>query len=455
MAPQAAEMADPTGADECRRLHALLDQMPRLPRVRADGKVAELAGLTVMAEGPPARIGEVCLIQPDEGRPTASPPLPAQVIGFRHGYTLLLPLGRMAGVRPGCRVSATGRALSVGVGEGVVGRVLDAFGRPLDGKGPLGRTASRPVESTPPAPLARRRVLEPLHFGIRAVDLLLTCGKGQRIGVFSAAGVGKSSLLGMMARHHDADITVVALVGERGLEVRDFLEVGLEGALARSVVVVATSDEPALVRITAGLTATTIAEHFRDQGHDVLLLVDSLTRLARAQREVGLAAGEPPTTRGYPTSMYEFLARLLERAGGGEQGTITGLYSVLVEGDDMSEPVADAIKAILDGDIRLSRDLADSGHYPAIDVTGSTSRLMPRLVDELSLQAAARFRALLAAHREVEDLIAVGAYQPGSRPQADEAVRKWPAMMEYLRQRQDEYAAPDQARRGLLQLMQA
>jgi len=330
---------------------------------------------------------------------------------------------------------------------------VDAFGQPMDGKGDLGETALRPVESAPPPPLQRRRIVEALPFGIRAIDTLLTCGKGQRVGVFAAAGVGKSSLLGMMARHHAADVAVVGLIGERGREVRDFLEASLGEGLGRAVVVAATSDEPALVRITAGLTATAIAEHFRDQGLDVLLIVDSLTRLARAQREVGLAAGEAPTTRGYPASMYEFLARLLERAGSGERGSITGLYAVLVEGDDLHEPVSDAVSAILDGHIHLSRELADRGHYPAIEVGASVSRLMPRLVDERVTQAAASFRELLAAHREVEDLIAVGAYRPGSRPQADLAVKQREPMMQFLRQRQDEYADPGEARQRLLALM--
>ncbi|MDO9501909.1 MAG: FliI/YscN family ATPase, partial [Falsiroseomonas sp.] len=348
---------------------------------------------------------------------------------------------------------ATGRPLSVPIGRGILGRVLDAFGRPLDGKGDLGETVLRPVENAPPPPLQRRGIAEPLHFGIRAIDTLLTCGKGQRIGIFSAAGVGKSSLLGMMARYHTADVAVVGLIGERGREVRDFLELNLGAGLSRTVVVAATSDEPALVRITAGLTATTIAEHFRDQGLDVLLVMDSLTRLARAQREVGLAAGEAPTTRGYPVSMYEFLARLLERAGAGETGSITGLYAVLVEGDDLHEPVADAVSAILDGHIHLTRELADRGHYPAIDVGSSVSRLMPRLVDERLLRATATFRELLAAHRDVEDLIAVGAYRPGSRPLADLAVRQRQPMMDFLRQGENQYADPAGARDQLLSLM--
>lgn len=377
------------------------------------------------------------------------------MVGFRNGHTLLLPLGGMTGIQPGCPVTATGRPVSVPVGEGLLGRVLDAFGRPLDGRGPLRETAPRDVEQAPPPALQRRRVIEPLHFGIRALDCLLTCGRGQRVGIFSGAGVGKSSLLGMMARHHRADMAVVALIGERGREVRDFLEVNLAGGLSRTVVVVATSDAPALVRITAGLTATTMAEYFRDQGQDVLLIMDSLTRLARAQREVGLAVGETPTSRGYPPSMYEFLSRLLERAGSGSRGSITGIYSVLVEGDDIHEPVADAVSAVLDGHIQLSRDLANQGHYPAVDIGRSVSRLMPRLVDSDWMRAAGTFRELMAAHRDVDDLIAVGAYRPGAHPRADLAVRQWPQMMEFLRQGWDEVADPALSRARLLELMSA
>lgn len=423
-------------------------------RWQAVGRVVELVGLTVIAEGPPAAVGELCLISLPRGpgTPEGKQELPAQVVGFRRGLTLLLPLTRLAGVEPGCLVRAVGTPLTTPVGKSLLGRVVDAFGSPIDGLGSLGRCQRRPIESAPPPALQRRRVLEPMYFGIRALDALLTCGKGQRVGIFSGAGVGKSSLLGMMARHTDADVIVVALVGERGREVRDFVEARLNEALPRSVVVAATSDEPALVRITAGLTATTIAEYFRDQGLSVLLIVDSLTRLARAQREAGLAAGETPTTRGFPPSVYEFLPRLLERAGCGATGAITGLYSVLVEGDDMQEPVADAVSAILDGHIVLSRELADQGHHPAIEVTASVSRLMPQVVDREHLQAAQRVRALLAARQEVEDLIAVGAYRPGSHRMADQALRQWDQLSAFLRQECHEKADLEATRRALLQL---
>ncbi|MEN6545381.1 MAG: FliI/YscN family ATPase [Armatimonadia bacterium] len=432
-------------------LEDLAAQVRRTRRHDAVGRVVELVGLTVVSEGPPAGVGEICKIQTHDGHGETA----AQVVGFRRGMTLLLPLGRLSGVEPGCQVVARGTSLTVQVGDGALGRVLDAFGQPIDGLGGLGPTVLRAAEALPPSPLTRQRVLEPMFFGVRALDGLLTCGRGQRLGIFSGAGAGKSTLLGMMARHSQADVTVVALIGERGREVRDFLEGKLREGRGKAVVVVATSDEPALVRITAGLTATAIAEYFRDQGLNVLLLMDSLTRLARAQREVGLAAGETPTTRGFPPSMYEFLPRLLERAGAADRGTITGVYSVLVEGDDLSEPVADTVSAILDGHIVLSRQLADQGHYPAIDMGGSISRLMPQVVGERHRQAAGTVRALVGARREVEDLLAVGAYRAGARPHVDRALRLWERLQDFLRQSEDEYTDPAETQQRLLQLAEA
>lgn len=432
-------------------LEDLTAQVRQTRRHDAVGRVAEVVGLTVIAEGPPAGVGEVCTIRTRDGQDAMA----AQVVGFRGGMTLLLPLGRLTGVEPGCQVVARGSALTVQIGDAALGRVLDAFGQPIDGLGGLGRTVLRPVEALPPSPLTRQRVLEPMFFGVRALDGLLTCGRGQRLGVFSGAGAGKSTLLGMMARHSQAEVTVVALIGERGREVRDFLEGKLREGRSKAVVVVATSDEPALVRITAGLTATAIAEYFRDKGLNVLLLMDSLTRLARAQREVGLAAGETPTTRGFPPSMYELLPRLLERAGAAQKGTITGVYSVLVEGDDLSEPVADTVSAILDGHIVLSRRLADQGHYPAIDLGGSISRLMPQVVGERHRQAAATVRALVGARREVDDLLAVGAYRAGARPHVDRALRLWDRLQDFLSQGEDEYTDAAETQRMLLQLAEA
>lgn len=432
-------------------LEDLTAQVRQTRRYDAIGRVAEVVGLTVVAEGPPAGVGEVCTIRTHDGQGGIA----AQVVGFRRGLTLLMPLGQTAGVEPGCEVVARGTPLTVQTGDGALGRVLDAFGQPIDGLGGLGPTVLRPVEALPPPPLTRQRVLEPMFFGVRVLDGLLTCGRGQRLGIFSGAGAGKSTLLGMMARHNQADVTVVALIGERGREVRDFLESKLREDRSKAVVVVATSDEPALVRISAGLTATAIAEYFREQGLDVLLLMDSLTRLARAQREVGLASGETPTTRGFPPSMYELLPKLLERAGAAEKGTITGVYSVLVEGDDLSEPVADTVSAILDGHIVLSRQLADQGHYPAIDLGGSISRLMPQVVGERHRQAAATVRALLGARREVDDLLAVGAYRAGARPHVDRALRLWERLQGFLRQGEYEYTDPAETQRLLLQLAEA
>lgn len=426
----------------------LTSQVPNVRRLQSYGRVVELVGLTVVADGPAAAVGEICMLEPAIG----APEIPAQVVGFRGHQVLLLPLRRLAGVEPGCRVRATGEALQVMVGPQVLGRVLNAFGEPLDGRGPIIGGQRRPVEGVPPPALSRQPVCKPLYFGIRALDGLLTCGRGQRLGVFSGAGVGKSSLLGMMARGCQVDVIVVALVGERGREVREFIERHLRGDLDRAVLVVATSDEPALMRLTAGLTATAIAEYFRDQGQDVLFLMDSLTRLARAQREAGLAIGEAPTTRGYPPSMYEFLPRLLERAGPGEVGTITGIYSVLVEGDDLQEPVADTVSAIVDGHVVLQRELADQGHYPAIDIVSSISRLMNAVVDGEQRQAAARVRSFLAARREADDLLAVGAYRAGSRPLVDQALQRWDMLMTFLRQRECEQTPPSDTRRRLLEL---
>ncbi|MBX6378445.1 MAG: FliI/YscN family ATPase [Clostridia bacterium] len=397
---------------------ACLEAVRLCEPVRRWGRVAEVVGLGVEAVGPAAGVGEVCVCFPADGGPA----VPAEVTGFRNGRVLLMPLGRLVGIAPGCRVLATGRRARAPRGEALVGRVLDGLGRPLDGSplDPSVRLYEPPAG--PPPPLERPPIDRVLPVGVRAIDALLTCGRGQRMGIFAGSGVGKSTLLAMLARGTRADVTVMALVGERGREVREFLDrdLGPEG-LARSVVVVATSDQPPMLRVRAAFTATAIAEAFREEGKDVLLLFDSVTRFAMAQREVGLASGEPPATRGYPPSVFALLPQLLERAGTAARGSITAFYTVLVDGDDLNEPVADAMRGILDGHIVLSRALAARGQYPPIDVLQSVSRVMHRVVDRDHLAAARAARRLLATYRDAEDLIQVGAYREGSDPEIDRA----------------------------------
>lgn len=408
-----------------------LHQLQQLQPMRVEGRVAQVVGLVVESDGPVARLGEVCLIF--SGANTA--PLAAEVVGFRGDRLLLMPLGPMEGIRPGAEVVATGRPLAAPVGEALLGRVLDGLGRPIDGL-PLPKGLGRaPAEAPPPNPLTRSRIHEVMPLGVRALDGLLTCGKGQRLGIFAGSGVGKSTLLGMIAREAKADLNVICLVGERGREVRDFLErdLGPEG-LARSVVVVATSDQPALQRMKAAMVATSIAEHFRDQGKDVILMMDSVTRFAMAQREVGLATGEPPATKGYTPSVFALLPKLLERAGTGPTGSITALYTVLVEADDFNEPISDAVRGILDGHVILSRKLAAKNHYPAIDVLESISRVMVELVGPQHRQAAAWLREVLATHAQAQDLIDIGAYQRGSNPDIDAAIAMIDEVNAFLRQ---------------------
>ena len=426
----------------------LLEQARTAPLMRRCGTVVEVVGLTIESEGPAARVGEMCTV----ARGGGAPPLAAEVCGFREDRVLLQPLGRAANIEPGARVTALGDVLRVGVGPQLLGRVVDALGRPLDEGGPVATQERRPTVAQPPPPMKRQRVNEPLWVGVRAVDGLLTCAKGQRVGIFAGSGVGKSILLGMMARDTSADVSVIALVGERGREVLQFVEEYLGEGVRKSVVVVATSDEPPLMRLKAGLTATTIAEYFRDQGQDVLLLMDSVTRLARAQREVGLASGEMPTTRGHPSSVFAVLPELLERAGPGERGTITGLYTVRVEADDIMEPVADAVRATLDGHVVLSRELANRNHYPAIAVTQSVSRLMDQVINPQHREAAAELRDLLAAHEDARDLISIGAYEAGSNPQVDRALALLGPMREFLRQTPEDRTGPEQCQSQLIAL---
>ena len=399
------------------------------PLLRRWGRVTQVVGMAVEATGIEAALEEVCLLRQEDGSM-----LPMEVVGFRGGRAILLPYGELRGVGPRSLVRPTGAPLQVPVGPALLGRVLDAFGRPMDGLGPLGRLPRRPAAGQAPPPLSRPRITRPLVTGVRAIDGLLTCGRGQRMGIFSGAGVGKSTLLGMITRGTNAHVSVIALIGERGREVREFLERDLGSGIQRSVVVVSTADQPPAVRLAAARVAMSIAEDFRDRGLDVLLLVDSLSRIATAQREVGLAAGEPPSARGYPPSVFALLPRLLERAGTAERGTITGFYTVLVDGDDPTEPVADAVRSFLDGHLLLSRDLAQAGHFPAVNVLASLSRVMPDLVDPAHYELACRLRRLLAAYEEARDLVEVGAYAHGSNPEVDRAIALRPAILAFLRQ---------------------
>ena len=412
-----------------------LQRLERASDVRLLGRVVQVIGLTVESAGPAARVGEVCRVYRPE-----QPPLLAEVVGFREGRTVLVPLGPAGGVAPGSLVESLGEPMRVGVGPALLGRVLDGLGRPMDGRGELAVEAYYPIDCSPPEPLARSPIRHPLSVGVRAIDAFVTCGRGQRVGIFAGSGVGKSTLLGMMARGTEADVVVVALVGERGREVREFIEHDLADGLERSVVVAATSDQPAMVRVKAAFVATAVAEYFRDQGLDVLLLMDSVTRFAYAQREVGLAAGEPPTTRGYPPSVFALLPRLLERAGTARRGSITAFYTVLVDGDDLNDPVADSVRSILDGHVVLSRSLAERNHYPAIDVLASVSRLMNAVASPEHRRAAARLRELLAVYRDMEDLIHIGAYQAGSSPAVDQAIEAHEPIVRFLRQEVDERA---------------
>ncbi len=398
---------------------------------RISGRVVKVVGLVIESIGPPAHIGEVCYIY------TANhvSPIEAEVVGFHEGKTLLMALDDMSGIEPGSEVVSAGRVPVALIGEELLGRVIDGLGRPLDSGEPLSCRERYPLFNAPPGPLERTRITEHLALGVRSVDALATCGKGQRLGIFSGSGVGKSTLLGMFARNTNADVNVIALIGERGREVREFVEkdLGPDG-LKRSVVVVATSDQAAIIRLRGAYLATTIAEYFRDAGCDVLLMMDSLTRFAMAQREIGLAIGEPPTTRGYPPSVFSSMPKLLERAGNTGSGSITGLYTVLVEADDMNEPISDASRSILDGHIVLSRELAMANHYPAVDVLSSISRVMIDVVDEDHLLAASKLREALSIYREALDLINIGAYVPGSNPKIDWARSMMDDIERFLRQ---------------------
>lgn len=399
------------------------------------GRVAQVVGLTMESLGPACNVGDVCYIRMNK----FSEPTLSEVVGFRDNRILLMPLGSMDGVGPGSIVEATGAPLGVKVGPALLGRVLDGLGNPIDGKGAIESDLLYPTEKQAPDPMERVRIKEVMPLGVRAIDGLLTIGKGQRIGIFAGSGVGKSTLMGMIARNAKADINVVGLIGERGRELKDFLykDLGEEG-LKNSVIVVATSDKPSLIRLKAAQVATAIAEYFRDMGKDVLLFMDSLTRYSMAQREVGLATGEPPVSRGYTPSVFSSLPKLLERAGTSDKGSITGLYTVLVDGDDLTEPVTDTARGILDGHIVLSRKLANSSHYPAIDVLASISRVMSDIVTKEHKKLASIIKRNMATYSEAEDLINIGAYIKGSNPDIDEAIEKHKMIEEFLLQEVEE-----------------
>ena len=411
-------------------LSRLIEAISEVKTIKLTGKVTQVVGLVIESAGPTVSVGELCHVYPKNSE---AAPIPAEVVGFREGKVMLMPIGDMQGVGPGCEVIAAQKTLQVKVGDELLGRVLDGLGNPIDGKGEILSKVEYPLQAPPPPPLARPRISESLYVGVRAIDGLMTLGDGQRIGIMAGSGVGKSTLLSMIARNTEADISVIALVGERGREVRDFIERDLgEAGLKRAVVVVATSDQPALVRIKGAMTATAIAEYFRDNGHRVILMMDSVTRFAMAQREVGLTVGEPPATRGYTPSVFALLPKLLERAGTSESGSITGIYTVLVDGDDMNEPIADAVRSILDGHIVLDRNIAAQNHFPAIDVLGSVSRVMNEVVSPEHLQAAQNMRALMATYRDAEDLIHIGAYVKGSSKRIDAAIAKIDAINQFL-----------------------
>ncbi|MDA1216917.1 MAG: FliI/YscN family ATPase [Chloroflexi bacterium] len=401
-----------------------------LPGAQASGRVVEVVGLTIEAKGLVCEIGERVDITVRDNST-----IPAEVVGFRAGHVLIMPLAEMTGIQPGSRVTATGAQLRAPVGRALLGRVLDGLGQPIDGLGPLATQRTVPVVSDPPHPLRRKPVSDPLVTGVRAIDGLITVGKGQRIGIFSGSGVGKSTLLGCIARSQNTDVTVIALIGERGREVREFVTNSLGPAgLARSVIVVSTSDQPALVRVRGAWLATAIADSFRNEGMDVTFLMDSVTRVAMAQREIGLAIGEPPASKGYTPSVFALLPKLMERTGNSEHGTTTGFYTVLVEGDDFNEPISDAARSILDGHIMLTRELAARNHFPAIDVLHSVSRVMPAVAAKAHLKDAGMLRQLLAAYEKARDLINIGAYVSGSDATIDAAIRLMPEALAFLQQ---------------------
>lgn len=403
--------------------------------IEYSGRVSQIVGLTIESNGPALDIGQLCNIYTKNDNKVL-----AEVVGFKGNKVLLMPFGDMSGVGPGNKVVAIGKSLTVNINDHIKGRILDGLGRPIDDKEPLMGGIEIPIYNNPPNPLTRKRIEDVLTLGVKAVDGLLTVGRGQRVGIFAGSGVGKSTLMGMIARNTNADINVIALIGERGREVREFIEKDLqEDGLKKSILIIATSDQPAIIRLKGAFVATAIAEYFREQGKDVLLLMDSLTRFSMAQREIGLAIGEPPVSRGYTPSVFALMPKLLERAGTSNKGSITGLYSVLVDGDDLNEPITDAARGILDGHIMLSRKLANTGHYPAIDILGSISRVMSDIVDNEHKEIAIKFKRALAIYRESEDLINIGAYVKGSNKDIDYAISVISSINSFLIQRTEDH----------------
>ncbi|SHH83792.1 flagellum-specific ATP synthase [Sporobacter termitidis DSM 10068] len=422
------------------------DILKNLDTVEYSGKVMKVVGLTVESNGPAVNMGNICRIYPSVGDNYVE----AEVVGFRDQRVLLMPFGDMTGIGFGSRVVSTGQSLRVAVSDELIGRVLNALGKPMDDGPPIGDVVYYPVDNAPPNPLSRTRIANEFPLGVRAIDGLLTVGQGQRLGIFAGSGVGKSTLLGMIARNAVADVNVIVLVGERGREVKDFIEKDLGPlGLAKSVLIIATSDQPALLRLKAALVGTSVAEYFRDKGLKVLLLMDSVTRFAMAQREIGMAVGEPPISRGFPPSVYSILPKLLERSGTSDKGSITGLYTVLVEGDDMNEPISDTVRGILDGHIVLSRALATSNHYPAIDVLESISRVMKEIIPREQYDKAGFIKNVMSVYRKAKDLIDIGAYKSGSSAEIDEAIRLNPIINAFLRQGVDETASYDEIKEAL------
>ncbi|WP_018660061.1 flagellar protein export ATPase FliI [Heyndrickxia acidiproducens] len=429
----------------------LLSCIPEIDTFKHYGKVKRVIGLLIESQGPDSSVGDVCFIHVDNKKTNKT--ILAEVAGFRDGNVILMPYTNIQDISPGSLVEATGRPMQIKAGLALLGKAIDSLGNPLDLTPLPSGLKSIPIDRTPPNPLKRPPIREPIELGVRAIDSLLTVGMGQRIGIFAGSGVGKSTLLGMIARNTNADLNVIALIGERGREVKEFIEhnLGPEG-LKKSIVVVATSDQPALMRIKGAYTATAIAEYFRDRGLNVMFMMDSVTRVAMAQREVGLATGEPPATKGYTPSVFAMLPKLLERTGTNEFGTITGIYTVLVDGDDMNEPIADTVRGILDGHFVLDRDLANKGQYPAINILKSVSRLMGQLADEAHKKAAGKIRDQLSTYLNSEDLINIGAYKPGASKEIDEAIERYPKIISFIKQSTEQKWSIEESIQALIKL---